>query len=155
MKLQVTTPSPTEIRMTRTFDAPKALVIEAMTTPALVMRWLGNSRSPITSAEIDLRPGGRYRYVFRLPDGKEFALSGVHEKITPDRIVFTQVMEGMPGESKNTTTFVEQNGVTTMTVTLRFPDQQTRDMVLATGMTDGAGESYDNLASVLSGAAAQ
>lgn len=146
MKLKVTTPNATEIHMTREFAAPRALVIRAMTTPELVERWLGGTRAEVVSCEIDFRVGGRYRYAFRnLRDGSTFALTGEYVAIEGDRIVFTESMEGMPGESTVTTTYVEKDGRTTMTVVATYPSREIRDIVLRTGMTDGAGESYDAL----------
>src|SRR5258708_5194484 len=72
-KLKVTTDVPTEIHMTREFDAPRKLVMRAMSEPALMMRWQGNSCSPIISVDVDFRVGGVYRHVYRTPDGKEFS----------------------------------------------------------------------------------
>jgi uncharacterized protein YndB with AHSA1/START domain len=148
-KLTVSTEVPTEIHMTRVFDAPKRLVRRAFTEPALVKRWMGNSRSPMTACEADLRPGGRYRNAFRTPDGFEFAFSGVFLEISDDRIVHTEAMEGMPGESRVTTTLIEADGKTTAHIVMAFADQATRDGVVRTGMADGAGESYDNLEALL------
>jgi uncharacterized protein YndB with AHSA1/START domain len=148
-RLVVATDVPTEIRMTRVFDASRRLVVRAMTEPDLIARWLGNSRSPVVAVEVDLRAGGRYRYAFRRPDGREFALVGTFLKIDEDRVVETQGLEGQPGEATITTTFVESDGRTTMTVVMSFPSQPIRDGVLATGMADGASESYDNLAALV------
>ena len=147
--LSVTTDVPTDICMTRVFDAPRHLVKRAMTEPDLIRRWLGNSRSPIIEAEVDLRVGGRYRYVFQLPKGGGFAFTGVFLEIGDDRIVHTEAMEGAPGEATVTTTLVESGGKTTMTAVMRFPSQEMRDAVLSTGMADGASESYDNLAALV------
>jgi uncharacterized protein YndB with AHSA1/START domain len=149
LKLKVTTDVPTEIHMTRTFDAPRKLVIEAMSKPELVKRWLGNSRSPIASAEIDYRVGGRYRYEFTLPGGGRFAFSGVYREISEERVVHTEAMEGAPGESVVTTTLTEHDGKTTLKIVMSFPTQAIRDMVVETGMADGAAESYDNLEKLL------
>lgn len=148
-KLTVSTEVPTEIHLTRTFDAPKRLVRRALTEPALVRRWMGNSRSPMTACEADLRPGGRYRNAFRTPDGFEFAFSGTFLEISDDRIVHTEAMEGTPGEARVTTTLTENGGRTTMHVVMAFPDQATRDYVVGTGMAEGAGESYENLEALL------
>ena len=148
-KLQVSTDVPTEIHMTREFDAPKRLVLKAMTTPELIKRWLGGLRAEVTAAEADLRPGGRYRNAFRTHSGFEFAFVGTYEEISDDRIVFREQFEGQPGESHITSTFTEVGGKTTMKMVMRFPTQEMRDMVLKTGMTDGAGESYDCLEKLL------
>jgi uncharacterized protein YndB with AHSA1/START domain len=145
-KLQVTTDVPTDIRMTRTFDAPKRLVMRAMTEPALIMKWLGNSHSPIVSAEVDFRVGGSYRYVFRRSDGVEFSFTGVYREIGDDRVVHAEKFNGNPDEAMITTTWVERDGKTTMTLVMRFSSQAVRDMVIGTGMEHGAAESYDNLA---------
>lgn len=148
-KLQVSTDVPTEIHMTREFDAPKRLVLKAVTDPELIKRWMGGMRGTVTSAEADLRPGGRYRNAFRTNDGFEFAFVGTYHEVTEDRVVFTEQMEGQPGESHNTVTFTEAAGKTTMKIVMKFPTQELRDMVVATGMADGAGESYDVLEKLL------
>jgi uncharacterized protein YndB with AHSA1/START domain len=150
-KLKVTADIPTEIHMTRTFAAPRRLLIQAMTTPELVKRWLGGVRATVVSAEMDRRVGGTYRNVFRLPSGDEFSFSGEIRELSDDRIVYTEVFGDQPGHALVTTTFVEHAGETTMTVVMAFPSQELRDMVLATGMADGAGESYDVLERLVAG----
>ena len=146
-KLAVTADVPNEIHMTRTFDAPRELVVRAMSEPELLKRWLGGDgqRASVVSIESDLRPGGKYRYLFRRNDGVEFALGGVYREIGRDRIVMTQGMEGQPGDALVTTTWTENDGKTTMKIVMRFESQAVRDMVLKTGMADGAGETYDTL----------
>jgi len=150
-KLKVTTEVPSEIHMTRTFDAPRRRVVQAMTTPALIERWLGSVRATVVSAEVDLRVGGNYRYVLRPREGNEFAFGGVFREISEGRIVQTEAFDGHPGEAEVTTTWVEHDGKTTMTMMIRFASQAVRDAVIATGMAEGAGESYDQLDAVLAG----
>jgi uncharacterized protein YndB with AHSA1/START domain len=144
-KLKLLTGSPNEIVWEREFDAPRRLVIKAMTTPDLVKRWLGGVRAEMASVEIDLRVGGRYRYVFRQPNGHQFSFGGVHREISDDRIVYTQAMDDDPDEAVVTTTWTEANNKTTMRVSIVFASQAVRDMVFGTGMATGAGESYDKL----------
>ena len=148
-KLTVSTDVPNEIHMTRTFDAPRRLVIEAMSKPELIKRWLGGVRATVESATVDLRVGGGYRYVFRLPDGGGFTFHGTFREIGDDRIVHNEVFNDGPGESLVTTTYVEHEGKTTMKVVVRFESREVRDMVFSTGMADGAGESYDSLETLL------
>ncbi len=148
-KLEVTTDVPEEIHMTRTFDAPRRLVVQAMTTPALIKRWLGGVRATVVSAEVDLRVGGKYRYVLRRTDGVEFAFGGVYRELSDERVVQTEAFDDYPGESLVTTTWVEHDGKTTLTIVIRFESQRVRDLVVATGMAAGAGESYDKLDGVL------
>jgi uncharacterized protein YndB with AHSA1/START domain len=144
----VTTPSDHEIRMTRLFDAPRHLVFEAMTKPEHVRRWwgcLGDGYS-VPVCEIDLRPGGRWRFVNRHPNG-EAAFHGEYREITPpSRLVFTEIFEDFPDTvSVVTTEFADENGKTRMTATVQYPSKDVRDMVMATGMATGAGISYDRL----------
>ena len=145
-KLKVTTEVANEIHLTRTFDAPRRLVIKAMTTPELIKRWLGGVRATVVSADVDLRVGGKYRYLFaRKRDGEQFAFGGVFREISDERFVQTEAFEGHPGESEVITTWVEREGKTTMNIVIRFESQAVRDMVIKTGMAEGAGESYDQL----------
>ena|ERR1043165_5186354 len=144
-KLQVSTDVPTEIHFSRVFDAPRRLVIKAMTTPELIKKWMGGKRGVVTSAEADLRPGGRYRNAFRANNGFEFAFTGTYHEVSEDRIVFVEQMEGQPGEARITATFSEEAGKTTMKMVMSFPNQEMRDMVLATGMADGMAETYELL----------
>ena len=77
--------------MTRTFDAPRRLVFEAMTRPEHVRRWYGCDGAELTVCEIDLRPGGLWRYVLRMPDGQEFPFAGMYREIAaPERLVYTE-----------------------------------------------------------------
>ena len=151
--LTVTTPSDREIALTRTFNAPRALVFDALTKPDLVKRWmLGNMGASRPVCEIDLRVGGAYRFVWRNPDGSEFAMNGAYREIArPERIVTTQRFDTpwLPGESVLTTTLVESGGKTTFTATTLYDSTETRDKILKSGMEAGASASYDRLAEVL------
>lgn len=144
-KLHVSTDIPTEVHFVRVFDAPRRLVIKTMTTPELIKKWMGGKRAVVTSAEADLRPGGRYRNAFRANDGFEFAFTGTYHEVSEDRIVFEEQMEGQPGSARITATFTEEGGKTTMKMVMSFPTQEMRDMVLATGMADGMAETYEAL----------
>ena len=144
----VTTPSDQEIRMTRLFDAPRELVFEAMSKPEHVRRWwgqLGEGYS-VPVCEIDLRPGGRWRFVNRHPQG-EAAFYGEYREITPpSRIVFTEIFEDFPDSvSVVTAELTDEGGKTRLTATVRYPSKDVRDMVMASGMSTGAGISYDRL----------
>jgi uncharacterized protein YndB with AHSA1/START domain len=145
---KVTTPSDHEIRMTRLFDAPRHLVFDAMTKPEHVKQWwgrLGEGYS-VPVCEIDLRVGGRWRFVNRHPKG-EVAFYGEYREITrPSCLVFTEIFEQFPDSvSVVTTDFTDENGKTRLTATVRYPSLEVRDMVMASGMARGAGISYDRL----------
>ena len=145
---KTTTPSDREIVLTRLFDAPRRLVFDAMTKPEHVRRWWGklDDKHSVPVCEIDLRVGGRWRFVNRHPKG-EVTFSGVYREISaPDRLVFTEFFEPFPDVgSLVTTVFTEEGGKTRMTVTCLYPSLDVRDMVLSTGMSKGAGLSYDRL----------
>ena len=145
---KVTTPSDREIRMTRVFDAPRRLVFEAMSKPEHVRRWWGclTDEHSVTVCEIDLRPGGAWRFVGRGPKG-EYAFYGVYREVdAPERVVFTEIYEPFPdAESVVTSVLTEENGKTRLTVTAQYPSLEVRDMVIGTGMAKGAAISYDRL----------
>jgi uncharacterized protein YndB with AHSA1/START domain len=144
----VTTPSDQEIRMTRLFNAPRDVVFEAMTRPEHVREWwgrLGDGYS-VPVCEIDLRVGGRWRFVNRHPRG-EAAFHGEYREIAPPgRVVFTEIFEEFPDSvSVVTADLTEEDGKTRLTATVRYASVEVRDMVLGTGMSKGAGISYDRL----------
>jgi uncharacterized protein YndB with AHSA1/START domain len=144
----VSTPSDREIVLTRVFDAPRALVFEAMTRPEHVRRWWGNLGEgySVPVCEIDLRPGGKWRFVNRHPKG-EAVFYGEYREITPPtRLVFTEIYEPFPDSgSLVTAEFAEEEGKTRLTVTSQYPSKDVRDIVIGTGMERGAATSYDRL----------
>jgi uncharacterized protein YndB with AHSA1/START domain len=145
---KVTTPSDQEIRMTRLFGAPRQFVFEAMTKPEHVKQWwgrLGEGYS-VPVCEIDLRVGGAWRFVNRHPKG-EVVFYGEYREITPpSRLVFTEIFAQFPDSvSVVTAELTDEDGKTRMTATVRYPSLDVRDMVLSSGMSHGAGISYDRL----------
>ena len=148
---KVTTPSDREIVMTRLFDAPRDLVFEAMTKPEHVRKWWGNldDRYSMLVCDIDLRPGGAWRFVGKHPGG-EVAFRGVYREIAPpDRLVFTEIYEPYPDvESVITAIFSEENGKTRLTSTCVYPSLDVGNMVINSGMEKGAAISYDRLEEV-------
>jgi uncharacterized protein YndB with AHSA1/START domain len=151
----VTTPSDREIRMTRLFDAPRALVFEAMTRPEHIRNWWGNLGPgySVPVCEVDLRVGGKWRFVNRTPNGEQAVFYGEYREINPpDRVVFTEIFEPFPDAvSVVTSVLTEENGKTRMTATVEYPSREVRDMVRATGMERGAALSYDRLEDVVRG----
>lgn len=146
-----------DIVMTRIFDAPRELVWEAMTRPELVSRWLlGPPGWTMPVCEIDLRVGGKYRYVWRNEAGTEMGMGGVFiEIVPPERLVATELFDDAwyPGEAVDTTVLTERNGRTTMTLTMTCESKEARDAVLKSGMEQGVACSYDRLADLLAGIA--
>lgn len=151
-RLEVTTPSEREIRVTRTFDAPPELVFECHTEPDYLKKWLlGPPGWSLPVCELDLRVGGRYRYLWRNDAGAgEFGVQGEFREIDrPHRIVHTESMDGVPGEALCTTTLEESGAQTRLTLTMLFESQEARDVALESGMTDGMSMSYDRMQDVI------
>ena len=154
-KAQVTTPSDREVKVTRSFKAPRALVYRAYTEPDLVRRWLlGPPGWTMPVCEMDVRVGGRYQWRWRSEkDGNEFGFSGTFREVQPSsRLVHTEAYEpgtvggGYPGQDAIVTvTFAEDAGVTTVTSLIDFGSKEARDAAVATGMTDGMEQSYQLL----------
>jgi uncharacterized protein YndB with AHSA1/START domain len=146
--LTVTQVGDHELLFTRDFDAPRSLVFEAHTTPALLQQWLlgpGGWTMPV--CEVDLRPGGRFRYVWR-KNGKDMGISGVYREIVPpERIVHTEIFDQdwTGGETLVTSTFTEANGRTTLTMTVAYASAAARAGALQTGMVGGMSDTYDRL----------
>lgn len=146
----VTLPTDTQISITRAFAASKHLVYQAWTTPELVKRWWSADLGETTVAEIDLRVGGRWRYVMRTEGGLEVGFHGEYREILPnERIVSTEVYEGMPeGEAVNTVTFTETDGRTVLTILVQHSSKAHRDAHLSSGMETGMQRSLDHLEQV-------
>ncbi len=150
-ELTVTTPDDRSIVVTRAFAASPTKLWRAHTEPDLVKKWLGRRAYPMTTCEIDLRVGGRYRYVFAKLDGSQpMGMGGVFEEIErPRRLVTTEAFDDYPGPSVNTIVFEEIEGGTAMTLTVVYPSVEIRDGWLASGMTDGMSEGYAQLDELL------
>jgi uncharacterized protein YndB with AHSA1/START domain len=147
----VALPGERTVTMTRSFDAPRTAVFDAMTRPELVRRWYGPPEVEVTICESELRVGGAYRIVQRAPDGSEFGFRGVHrELVRPERRVYTWIFEPMPDkEAIVTETFEDRSGKTLFTAVLLFPTVEDRDGYLSFGATAGGEASMDRLEELL------
>jgi uncharacterized protein YndB with AHSA1/START domain len=155
-KATVTLPADDQILITREFDAPRHLVYKALTTPELVKRWFHANRGVVTSAEIDLRVGGKWRYVGVADSIGEMGFRGEYRELVPnERIVWTEFYEGVPegvaeedATTVNTATLTETDGRTTLTVLIQAPSKTARDAMLESGMEAGMQDAYDLLEEV-------
>ncbi len=147
----LTTPSDREIVVTRVLAAPRELVFETWTKPEHVAHWmLGPKGWSMPICEIDLRPGGGWRFVWRRADGTEMEMRGVYQEIVPpERLVCTEAWGGDWPETLNTLLLSEEAGKTTLTNKILYPSKEARDAALKTGMQDGLTESFDRLAEYL------
>ncbi len=152
-KATVTLPTDEQILITREFDAPRQLVFRAFTTPELVRRWWHAKRGEVTVCEIDLRVGGKWRYVMVANDGTEVGFHGEYREIVPnERIVSTETYEGLPedvpeedGTTVNIATFTERDGGTLLTLLVEAPSKATRDAIIDSGMEDGLQDALELL----------
>jgi uncharacterized protein YndB with AHSA1/START domain len=146
----VTLPTDKQILIKREFDAPRHLVYKAYTTPELIKRWWSGDRGEVTIAEVDLRVGGKWRYVMNAKAGFEVAFHGEFREIVPnERLVSTEVYEAVPdGQALDTVTFTEVNGRTLLTIVMELGTKEERDMVINSGMEGGMQEAMNHLEEV-------
>jgi uncharacterized protein YndB with AHSA1/START domain len=150
-RLTISTPTDREVMLSRDFDAPPSLVFDALTKPELLKRWYGPTGWTMEVCEIDLRVGGKWRFVSRNPNGKVIGQFGVYHEIErPLRLVNTESWEDWEaGETLVTNSLANENGRTKLTSTIRFPSREVRDVVLKSGLEHGAEAGYQKLAEVL------
>jgi len=151
---KVTLPSDTQILITREFDAPRHLVYEAFTNPELVRRWWHAKRGEMTVCEIDLRVGGKWRYVMIATGFGEVGFHGEYREIVPnERIVSTEAYEGIPDADEhaavNVMTLTDLgDGRTLLEILVEHPTKEGRDAHVESGMEDGLQDALDLLEEV-------
>lgn len=150
MKVKVL--SDREIEITRVFDAPRKLVFETMLDPELIPRWWGPRRYTTAVDKMDVRVGGKWRFVNRAADGGEHWFNGEYREIVaPERVVQTFEYEPFAGHVSVDTMTLEElgDGRTRMRVRSLFASKEDLDGMLGSGMEEGAAETYDRLAEIL------
>jgi uncharacterized protein YndB with AHSA1/START domain len=152
-KLEISTPSEREIAFTRIFNAPRQLVFDAWTKPELLKRWLyGPNGWSLATCEVDLRVGGRYRYVWHHTNGNEMGMGGIYKEVMPpERLVNTQLFDQdwTGGEAVGTLVLTEKDGKTTTVNTVLYVSKQARDGALSTPMADGMEMGYVRMEDIL------
>ena len=154
--LQVSTPTDTTIVLTRTFNAPRRLVWEAMTVPVKMRRWmLAPPGWTLAVCECEARVGGALRLAWKSEDADPaMTLQGVFtEVVLHERMVHTETMVMGSGESLGslleTHEFAEKNGVTTMRITQAYDSKEARDGAIASGMENGMEAGYKQMDAML------
>jgi uncharacterized protein YndB with AHSA1/START domain len=154
-KTQHSTVGEREIKVTRTFNAPRHLVFDTYTKSEHVKRWLyGPEEWPLVECTIDPKPGGAIRYVWRHKDKGDMGMSGTFREVKPpERLVHTELFDQdwTGGETLVTTVFEERDGRTTVTTTVRYTSEPARDGAAKTGMIDGWSKALDRLDELLAG----
>ena len=146
-----TTPSDREVVITRVFAAPRRLVFECWTSCEHLPNWmLGPEGWTMPICEIDLRPGGTHRSVWRRTDGTEMEIRGVYQEVAPpERLVYTESWGVDWPETTDTLVLTEKDGKTTATLTILYPSKEAREAALRTGMKEGMEQSFRHLDSYL------
>jgi uncharacterized protein YndB with AHSA1/START domain len=158
-------PSDREVRVTRTFNAPRQLLWDAHTQPELVRKWqVGYDGWDMPVCDMDVRVGGTYRWQWKSrEDGKQFGFFGTYTEVTaPSKLTHEEYFD--PGNTSFampvgdpcivTLELSEHNGVTTLVCTMTFASKEARDGAASTGMTDGMEYSYVRLDDLLTRKAA-
>jgi len=152
-KMKLTLVGDREILITRTFNAPLALVFEANTKPELLKRWMtGPPGWSFEVCEVDLRVGGSYRYVWRGPDGVLMGMGGVIMEMDPPRRMVSTALfdtDWTGGETIGTLTLTELGGQTLLTNSIVYQTAAARDGALKTPMEQGMAAGYDRLENLL------
>ena len=151
---KMSTPTEREIEIERDFDAPRELVFDAFTKPELVRRWLlGPEGWTMPVCEIDLRPGGVYRYVWRKEStGTEMGMGGVfREVVRPEKLVATEKFDEAwyAGEAVDTTVFEDRGGITKVRLIVQYESQEARDAATRSRMERGMAAGYNRLEELL------
>jgi uncharacterized protein YndB with AHSA1/START domain len=144
-------PGKQEVVLTSTFDAPCEVVFKVYSNPQLIPQWWGPADLVTTVELMELKPGGRWRFVQRDPAGKVYAFHGVYHSVEPsERLISTFEYEGAPGHViLETLTFQGRGGLTRLTDQSVYQSVADRDGMLAEGMESGSTESMHRLAELL------
>lgn len=140
----------THVRITRLVEGPRELVWRAHFEPDLIRQWmLGPDGWEMTECVAAIEVGQSYRNSWAPvgdTEGEPFGFEGEALLIdAPRRAVSTERMQGMPTETLNDLNLYEEDGATLVTLLIEYPDKETRDMILATGMADGMEQSFARL----------
>lgn len=152
-ELEISPSGDRHLVITRTFDAPKRLVFDAMTRPEMLKDWMfGPEGWSLPHCEADLRPGGAWRYVWRHEDGREMGAGGRYLEFTPpERTVHTELFDEdwTGGETVVTTTYEETNARTTVTLFIEYSSEDARGRVLKSPMAEGMEAGFARLDALL------
>ncbi len=153
MNLILSTPTDKEIAITRVFNAPRQLVFDCYTKPELLRRWMyGPDGWAFSVCEIDLRIGGKYRYVWTGADNASLGIGGVFKTIlAPEKIINTQLFDEdwTGGEAIVTLSLTEQHGQTTTVTSILHSSKAARDLALQSGMEHGMEMGFERLEALL------
>ena len=144
------TTSDREIVITRVFDAPRATVFKAWTSPESVAHWFGPNGFSLTIHEMDVRPGGVWRFIMHGPDGTDYNNRVEYIEIAePERLVYDHGSDEEPDQFRATITFAEQGGKTKLTMHSLFKTAEGRYRAAGFGAIEGGNQTLNRLAEYL------
>jgi uncharacterized protein YndB with AHSA1/START domain len=140
-----------EIVVTRVYDAPRELVWQAWTDREQVAQWWGPNGFTTTIHEMDLRPGGVWRFIMHGPDGADYNNKVAFiEVLAPERLLYDHGGDEGEVEFRVTVTFDDEGGKTRLTMRSVFPSREERDRVIEEfGALEGANQTLERLAAHL------
>ena len=145
-----TTPTDLELEVTRTFDVPRELVFDVWTTCEHLPAWSGPEGWSLAACELDLRPGGTFRYVWRSPQGYDAPSEGTYLEVErPSRLVTSVGYDGVNRTTQTLELTEESGGGTRMSYRVAYPSTAIRDGAIAPEMQQGMAAGYDRLAALL------
>lgn len=148
-KLDIVGVGDRQIVMTRGFAAPPSLVFDALVMPSLLLQWMhGPAGWRMVDCDFDATEGGRYRYVWRGPNGQSMTAKGVvRQIIRPTRLVTVELFDDnwTGGEVTAVFELTADGAGTLITNTATYPSRADRDAALASGMERGVDASYTHL----------
>lgn len=144
----MTLPSDTEIMLVRSFAAPRELVWRAFTDPTLLPKWSGLPAYPMTVCEMDLRPGGKFRWSFA-GEGVEFTTAGIIHRVERPRLLVMESMDPDPTPEVRTITFEGSGDRTMVVIRIKTATKAIRDEILASGTIEGMEVTYARLDALL------
>lgn len=151
--LKITPSGDLELVIFRVFDAPREMIFEAFTQPAILKKWLlGPPGWTMPTCDLELKIGGQYRYLWRNETGEEMGVRGqFQEIIKSEKLIHTEKFDESwyPGESLITTILSEKLGKSLLTATIRYDSREARDLVIESNMDHGVRMSYDILEKIL------
>lgn len=148
--MSATTTSDREIVITRLFDAPRELVFKAWIDREAIGQWFGPNGFSLTIHEMDVRPGGLWRFIMHGPDGTDYDNRVEYIEIAePERLVYNHGSDEEPNQFRATITFEEQGGKTRLTMHSLFATAQGRDKAAGFGAVEGGNHTLDRLADFL------
>ena len=120
---------PREISITRVINAPRELVFDAYTNREHIDQWWGPNGFRNETAEMDVRPGGVWRFVMHAPNGTDYGNRIVYrEVVRPERLVFDHGadVDNDPNQFHVTVTFDAKEGKTKLTQRMLFKTAEQR-----------------------------